>query len=278
MKNMLYKVFRISMLVLAVVMLKACVEPEDLVSENAGTGGLVVPITSNVPYKLNATPSIDVNITVPKGPGIESIEVHNLFTTVNGEVSNDVVLTTLNIANGNSSADVDQNFNITYSNLITGLLVGGNPLPADEADLSIGDNWTLSYVSVMSDGRRVVNNGTTGIGVANQYAGNYHCVGVFDHPTAGPRNIDEHKYLTPVDAFTCWTDLGDLGSAGYDIFILVNSDNSCTVTIGPQAITDVFMTPGQENSFDPATGVFVLHYFYIGAGGSRVISETYTPE
>ncbi|HLF34081.1 MAG TPA: DUF4361 domain-containing protein [Cyclobacteriaceae bacterium] len=278
MKKTINKVFQYSLLVLAVVFLKACIEPEDLVTGNAKTGGLVIPLTANVPYKLNATPSISIDINIPKGPGVTSIEVHNLFTTVDGETSNDVVMSTLNIGGGNSSADVEQSFSVTYTELINGISVGGNPLPANEGDLNIGDFWTLSYVSVMEDGRKVVNNGATGIGVANQYAGSYRCTGTFFHPTAGPRPIDEDKFLTAVDAFTCYTDLGDLGSAGYDIYIKVNADNSCTVTVGPKAITDVFMTPGEVNAYDPATGEFELHYFYIGATGNRVIEEFYVPQ
>jgi len=67
----------------------------------------------------------------------------------------------------------------------------------------------------MSDGRKVINNSTTNIGVANQYAGTYQVDGIFHHPTAGDRPINEEKFLTPIDAYTCWTTLGDLG-AGYD--------------------------------------------------------------
>jgi hypothetical protein len=279
MKNILYKVFQVSMLAVVVLALKACVNPVDLTTKDAKTGGLVVPVTSNVPYKLNATPSVAISLKIPMGPGIKSLEVHNMYTTVDGKTSNEVILTTLDINSGNSSKDVDQSFTVTYADLSKDLVIDGNPMPANEGALSIGDSWTLSYTSIMSDGRKVLNNGKTGIGVANAYAGNYQCVGIFHHPTAGDRPINQEKYLSPVDAYSCITALGDLGASGYDITITVNpEDNSVVVTKGVTSPVDVFNSVGLENSYNPATGVFVLHYYYIGGNGlARVIEETYTP-
>ncbi|MFA6128391.1 MAG: hypothetical protein WC699_13905 [Bacteroidales bacterium] len=50
-------------------------------------------------------------------------------------------------------------------------MIGGEPLPSDETLLPIGNSWRLSYVSVMQDGREVLNNATTTISFANIYAG-----------------------------------------------------------------------------------------------------------
>lgn len=263
---------------LTLFMFSGCLQNDDLTTENALEGGMVNPLTANVPYKLGATPSITVNLEVPKGPAITSIEVYNTYyDNVEGEVSNEVLVTTVDVGGANTSDLVEKSFPITYTDLKKDILVGGASLPDSELDLAIGNNWILSYVSIMSDGREVVNNASTNIAVANKYAGSYQCTGFFHHPTAGTRPINEEKFLTPIDAYSCWTALGDLGSAGYDITIKVEDDNSCTVTVGPGQITEVFMSGGETNAYDPATGEFDLHYFYVGSTGNRVIEENYEP-
>jgi hypothetical protein len=262
---------------LALFMFSGCLENVDLTTENALEGGMVKP-TGNIPYKLGATPSVAITITIPKGPAISSIEVYNTYyDNYDTLVSNEVLMTTVDVGGANSSADVNKTLSLTYADLKKDILVSGAGLPDSELELAIANAWVLKYVSVMSDGRKVVNNANTNIGVANQYAGSYQCTGIFHHPTAGDRPINEEKYLTPVDAFTCWTWLGDLGSSGYDIYIKVESDNSCTVTAGPNHVTDVFMSAGEVNAWDPVTGVFTLHYYYVGSTGNRVVEETYTP-
>ncbi len=277
MKKTIINILWFSLALLMIMALKACIQPEDLTTKDAKTGGLIVPQSSNVPYKLNATPKVDIDVLLPKGPGIASIEVHNIFTDTGNNVTNDVIIKTIDVGGANTSANVTKSLSVVYNDLIANLLLLSKPLPSKETDLAIGDYWTLSYTAVMNDGRKIVNNGTTNIGVANKYAGNYQCTGVFHHPTAGDRPINEEKYLTPIDAFSCYTGLGDLGSSGYDITITVNNDNSVTVSAGPNHVTDVFMTPGGENSYDPQTGIFILHYFYVGSTGNRVIDEKYTP-
>lgn len=263
---------------LTLFMFSGCLENDDLTTENALEGGMVNPITSNVPYKLGATPSITVNLEVPKGPAINSIEVYNTYyANDTGLVSNEVLVTTIDVAGANASDVVEKSFPVTYTDLKKDIVVAGGGLPDSELELAIGNNWILKYVSIMSDGREVINNASTNIAVANKYAGSYQCTGIFHHPTAGDRPINEEKFLTPVDAFSCYTALGDLGSSGYDINIKVESDNTCTVTWGPNQTTEVFMSSGEVNAWDPATGIFNLHYYYVGGTGNRVIEETYTP-
>ena len=64
----------------------ACNKSEDLVTDGAKTGGLVTP-TSSIPYKLGATPTVDIDVTIPMGPGIASVEVYNQYTSnATGEV------------------------------------------------------------------------------------------------------------------------------------------------------------------------------------------------
>lgn len=278
MKNIINKSIWVSSVFLLMFSLNSCLENTDLVTEEALTGGLVNPVTANFPYKLGATPNFTVDLSIPDGPGIASIKVMNSYTdNVAGVVSDEVLLTTVNLANSNAGKDVEKSITLTYADLSKGIKLDGESMPTDELVLNIGDFWILRYISVMADGREVVNNLVTTIAVANQYAGNYLCTGTFNHPTAGPRPINEEKFLTPVSASKCYTALGDLGGAGYDIYINVESDNTCTVTIGPGAITEVFMMAGLPNVFNPSDKSFDLNYFYTASSGDRIITEHYAP-
>lgn len=261
------------LLVLLLLVLGACNKNEVTVTKDAKEGGLVVPVTANFPYKLANTPTVPIELTVPAGPTIVSIEVYNTFYSTNDTASsNQVLMSTV------TSISASLTFTLTYADLKKDLLVKGNPLPDDETLLGIGSYWTLNYTAVMSDGRRVVNNAKTTISVANIYAGNYQCVGIFHHPTAGDRPINEEKFLSAISAYQVTSTTGDLG-ADYPLVITVNStDNSCTVAKLDPNPYDLLMTAGQNSRYDPATGVFYLYYYYVGGNGlSRVIEETYTP-
>jgi hypothetical protein len=278
MKNIFQKSIWVSSVFLLMFIANSCLENTDLVTENAKTGGLVNPVISNFPYKLGATPTFDVQLIVPKGPGIKSVKVMNSYTDqVAEEVSNEVVMKTIDVASANTAKELTKTLTLAYADLTSGLTLAGAAMPADELTLNIGDFWTIRYISVLADGREIVNNLTTTVAVANAYAGSYQCVGIFHHPTAGDRPINREKFLTPVTATKCYTELGDLGASGYDIYIDVQSDNTVVVTTGPNAVTDVFMTAGEVNAYIPADKSFNLHYYYVGGTGNRVVEEIYTP-
>ncbi len=278
MKNIFQKSIWASSVFLLMFTANSCMENTDILTENAKAGGLVKPVTANFPYKLGATPTFDVVVIVPVGPAITSIKVMNSYTNKKDTLlSNEVVMSTINVAGANATEELSQTFTLAYADLIKDLVINSGAMSANELTLNIGDFWTFRYVAVMSDGREVVNNAKTTIAVANQYAGNYECTGVFTHPVNGPRNISEEKFLTPVTATKCWCWLGDLGGSGYDIYIDVQDDNTCVVTKGPNAITDVFMSAGLTNAFNPVNKNFDLNYFYVGGTGNRVIEENYEP-
>ncbi len=254
----------------------ACNESEDLVTSDVQTGGLVVP-TANVPYKLGATPTVDINLTIPVGPGIASVEVYNIYTDTSGVSTNEFLMKTIDIGSGNTAADMTKPYSITYADLINGLQLNGAPLPSDETLLPIGAYWELSYISVMADGaRKVVNNATTTIAVANIYAGWYLCTGTFHHPTAGDRPINEEKFLVPETAYSCRIPAGDLGGSGYFVTITVDpATNDVSFSAGEP--TDFFPQDGKRSFYNPLNGTFELWYYYVGANGNRVIDEVYTP-
>ncbi len=254
----------------------ACNKSEDLVTAEAKTGGLVSPLTS-IPYKLGNTPKIDIPVFLPLGPAITTIEVYNkYYSNAQKAFSNEVLLRTISVNGKNEKADATETYSVTYANLIASLKVNNIALPTNELLAPIGDYWTLSYVAILSDGRKVINNTKTNISVANRYAGFYQVTGTFNHPTAGIRPINEKKFLTPINAVTCTTSIGDLGSAGYFMDITVNQTNN-DVTFSNGTPVAIIPTAGKRSYFDPATGKFFLYYFYVGGSGNRVIEEVYTP-
>jgi hypothetical protein len=274
--RIIFNVF-LPMLALGLI-LSACQKNDDLLTADAKTGGLAIP-TKSVPYKLGATPTVPLQLTVPMGPGISKIEVFNQYTrSADGVTSNKVLMSTIDIASGNVTAEMVKDFSVAYADLKNGLTLDGAALPDDETLLPIGDSWKLSYESIMADGRRVVNNGKTNIAVANIYAGTYQCTGVFTHPTAGPRPINEEKFLTPLSAYSCSIPAGDLGSSGYSVTITVDPATN-DVSFSEGVPTDMFaQTGGDKRSYyEPSTGKFYLHYFYVGATGNRLMDEEYTP-
>lgn len=106
--------------------------------------------------------------------------------------------------------------------------------------------------------------------VKNKYHGLYHATGVFIHPTAGPRDIDEDKELVTVEPNSVQANLGDLGGAGYQMILTINADN--TVSIAKFGATPNIDYQG-PNTYDPATKTFTLNYSYNGAGGPRIVRE-----
>jgi hypothetical protein len=273
------KVFLLVFTVLG-LLFSACNKSEDLVTADSKTGGLVVP-TSSIPYKLGATATVDITVEIPLGPGIVSIEVYNQYTQQPTEEtpliqSNQVLMQTMDVSMANATELVTKTLSITYNDLRKDIVLDGAGLPSDETLLPIGDFWQLSYISVMEDGRKVVNNGTTDISVANIYAGFYQCVGVFHHPTAGDRPINEEKFLTPLSAYSCNLPAGDLGGAGYSVTITVDPATN-DVSFSNGAPVEMLPQTDKRSYYDPDTKKFYLYYFYVGGTGNRVIDEEYTP-
>jgi len=288
MKKNIYKIVGLLMVIQGLFFLNSCTEPVDYFTGedmNYGTGGLIESLTANVPYKVGLTTNIDLNIDVLAGPQISKVEVYCQFTSkANGQSTNELI-GTIDVGGANANAVVSKSISVDYAKLTTGLVLNGASIPVETA-LAIGDYFTVTYVSIMDDGRSVVNNDKSNIAIANKYAGPYHCVGTFDHPTAGVRDVDEEKYLTPIDITTCWGDAGDLGYAGYTVTlsvetttVVVGGKTMFTVNCGtpPGGAAEMANYPGEENYYDPATGEYHVSYFYVGGTGNRIMREVWTP-
>ncbi len=276
MKNIINKTYILLFAMIALV-LNSCVEPVDLITSNVNTGGLVVPVTKNVPYKLGATASFDVTVTVPVGPAITSIEVYKVFTTVDGESSSKVLQTSIPVSGGNVSAEVETSYTLTYADLKSGITVGGSALPDDETDLSIGDSWRMEYISVMADdSRQVVNNAGTTVSVANFFAGAYISNVTYDHPTAGMQidGVDYKKDLLALDATKCETYMS--GWTDVQLYITILGPNTVIVESNPDEWDELHTIDWGTNSYDPVTGNIDIYYGYTRSNGTRKFEEHFT--
>jgi len=267
-------IFSALSLIIAVFMFVSCDKTfDDLMTADVKTGGIIVP-TSAVPYKLGSTPSVDIVLDIPKGPGIDAVEVYRTYT------GKTVVLDqTIDVGSANTSDDVSKSVSYTYAQLIADL-----GMSADEGTLNIGDKWTLSYVSVMEDGRKVDVSNKTTIAVANFFAGSYEKHYIYHHPSYGtyPDDIygDEvyNVDLVAKNAYEC----DDWFGSWEDNIVTIHIDAAANYAI---TVTTDRSDAGIGNPYDPAvvptydsvTGVIHIYYFYSGAGGYRFFDITYTP-
>lgn len=267
-------IFSALSLTFAVLVFVSCDKTfDDLMTADAKTGGLLSP-TSSIPYKLGSTPSISITLDIPKGPGIQSVEVYRTYTD-----KTEVLDQTIEVGSANASDDVTKTLSYTYSQLIAGL-----GMPADESTLTIGDKWTLRYVSVMDDGRKVDVSGKTTVAVANFFAGPYVKDMKYFHPTAGGSYP-----TTPYSAYTENIDLVALNASECDdwfgvwedtkVIIHINPDNSVQLTFIDRSDVNQGDPNNPDNvcSYDPVTGVIKLYYNYAGSGGFRIFWVVYTP-
>jgi hypothetical protein len=149
------------------------------------------------------------------------------------------------------------------------------PFQIITSKIDLSQKYMLPLVIASADNGAVVasnlNAALISVVVKNAYEGDYHATGVFHHPVAGDRDIDEDKYLSTVDGTTVLAPLGDLGGAGYRMKLRINADN--TVTITPDGATPNIDQHWGANFYDPDTKSFHLHYSY-NVAAPRIIEET----
>ena len=284
-------IFSALSLILTVVLLNSCTKNyTDLMTADVKTGGLVVP-TKSIAYLLGATPSVSVALSVPKGPGITSVEIYNQYLRRADTVySNTVLMKTIDVTSANTSDEATEDYTINYADLIAGISVGGSPLPSDENLLPIGDTWTLTYVSVMADGRRVDNSNTTKIDVSNRWAASYMLSGYvlrsdpFDPVLSGPYHNIPWKLATnsakSVIYFKThyWAD-GSTGISGIGPWILTIDDSAGPDAPMPVAVTDaanpaVKNNPTYNSRYEPSTKTFYISVFWGSGPTNRAAVDT----
>jgi hypothetical protein len=262
-------------LIFVVLMLTSCDKTyTDLMTSEAKTGGIITP-TKSFPYKLGGTKNFNISLNIPKGPGVASIEVYRTYTG-----KTEVLDQTIDVGSANATEAKTIEVSYNYSKLIAGL-----NLPADEGLLKIGDAWSLRYVSVMEDGRKVDVSTKSLISVANFFAGSYALLMKYFHPTAGGTypttayggDRKSNVSLVAISAYECqdyfgvWTD--NL------VTIKIMPDYTVTLTFNrSDAVMGDPLNPANICSYDPVTGIIKLYYYYPGASGPRIFWAVYTPK
>lgn len=275
MKKIIISFFSIVFVVSVIATFNSCeLKKTDYFTSNVKTGGLLFP-QSTFPYKLGETTNFTIRVNIPKGPGIESIEVSRTYTDIDIVVVDQTI--DVNSANENDDAYIDIDYD--YAALISGL----TGMPADDNELNIGDSWTLTYVAIMEDGRRVICASATSIGVANFFAGTYDSEVNYHHPSRGayPDNgaiSNFEKNLLAINANTCQTVFAVWSNL---CWITINEDNSIGYIVADDWGYDVTLgVPGYPelvSFYDPITRNIQLYYNYSGPTGYRIFHELFTP-
>jgi len=112
------------------------------------------------------------------------------------------------------------------------------------------------------------------IAIKNKYHGTYHASGIFHHPTAGDRAINEDKSLTTVGSNSVKANMGDLGGSGYQMILTIDPSTN-NVTITPAGVTPNIDQHWGPNFYDPVTKSFHLNYSY-NTSAPRIVEETIT--
>lgn len=181
-------------LILALSFVTSCIdEDNDELTGDAITGGLLTLNNTAIGYVVGNGATYTATGSVYQGSvQTEKVEVYKSFTSsASGETSNETLYDTVNITETTLGANGTFSTSFNYEDLISGLTLGGSPLPASDAALNIGDFWTLRYVSTLSNGKVVSNSGTTKVSVGTRFAGlystieaEYYRIGVLTYTTA----------------------------------------------------------------------------------------------
>lgn len=166
-----------SLAIIAAISFASCVADNDELTDGAKTGGLLQINNSLVGYVVGngLTSPYSASFTIFQGNvKTTQVDIYKVFKSAVLGTSNEVFLKTVTVPASPQSQTV--NFDVTYNELIAGLLVGGNPLPASDALLNIGDSWTLKYVSKTSNGDSNLNASTTKVSVGTRFAGKYRVI------------------------------------------------------------------------------------------------------
>jgi hypothetical protein len=233
-------------------------------------------VVNFVPVNLatNEPAAEDINVTVVAKP--ELVDDYNTANETDYSVPPDNMLTILNpggivtIKKGEHTGYLQAKFRINDY---------------------LGASWAAGYAitSIDKPGYVISGNLSTGIAaivVKNPWDGDYTVTGYLSHPSA-PRAIKMTKTINTVTAVTSETDLGDLGASNYAFDFDVDGSNNLVNWVAKGATPPApgsgfifgadnaagnadfpaadFNHTQYNNTYDPATHTFWMHYGYNGA-------------
>lgn len=186
-------------------------DSEDLLTGNAITGGLLSFDKTAIAYVVGDGAVYTASGSVYQGKvQTTGIDVYKSFTSsTTGESTNEELLESVTISNTEIGQSPAFETSFSYEDLISGLTLGGNPLPTSDSALSIGDFFTLRFVSTLSTGEKVSNGPTVKVSVGTRFAGSYrpvygeyYRIGVLTYTTADWEAFCPVTVIESVDATT----------------------------------------------------------------------------
>lgn len=156
-------------------------ENDNVLTGGAKTGGLLNVTSGLVSYAVGNGNDYKYPVSFDVFQGdvkTTKVEIYKMFSTtiqVDGlpviVSSNQVLWKTIDVSTIQQYQKI--NFDVTYSELISGLTINGSPLPLSDSLLKIGDSWSLSYVATTNMGDVHLNAQTTKVSVGTRFAGTY---------------------------------------------------------------------------------------------------------
>lgn len=200
--------FLFFLLILGVVFTQCTIEPQDN-TEGAMEGGQIIMDNASFNYVVGDGSAYDFSMLVLQNEDFPVAKVQlykSALITVDGvqQATNEVLAEEITV-DGTDPVNITSS-GYDYAALIDGLTVGGNPLPASDGELSIGDRFIFRIVSVLENGNEFQQAYQVNLTVSTRFAGKYRFVeGVYYRlgvlTSAGDYWFDEYQFES-VDAVT----------------------------------------------------------------------------
>lgn len=282
---------------LFILLVGACDGVDDLVTENAETGGLVEVQTPLLSYVVGDDVDYTVSLKVFQGD-VKTTKINVLKKFTSGDdVSDEIVLTTIDVTEDLTAL---YSFTTDFAALREGLTLNGSALPTSDSDLTIGDFWTLTYEAETSQGNTFRNADVTKISVSTRLAGLYTISrGWYIHPSTAPGLASDYsgsysRVIESVDAV--YYRMGDIGpwenevdnffyfrvdennnmiipkEWNGELQLIWGADELATCADNPLELPDVTCNTTVELS-DDGHDIINVSYGYIRSSGTRQFDE-----
>jgi hypothetical protein len=240
--------------------------------------------------------NVQVKITNTTGTAPSDITVYI--------AKNDAVVSDYNSVNGTTYTAVASNSTAVQYDFTKPVIIKAGqrtalvPIKVNVALLNLSLQNALGIVIQSASGASVNNSQNQAkllidISFKNIYDADYTTSGYFFHPSS-PRALSDDKHLYTVGAATCEAGLGDLYPSNYYFIFDISGTNTLTNWVAdlatPAAPNSGFMTldnpggtvytvtpgPGTSpwlsttynNTYNPSTYTFYMHYGYVASGGT----------
>lgn len=300
------KILKLSLFSFLALGMFSCVDDDnDTLTGDKNVGGLLSVETLAITYAQGSAPTdaLSASLSVFQGrEKVETVDVYKQYFRLDGSTllkSNNVLLKSVNFPVENQHESLTFSFN--YNELISGVVFEGQPLPADDATLEIGDYWLLTYVAKLTDGRTEhlnVKSTKVNVSCGSFLAGNYSnrtvrtetgTVYTFANDLVTP--IADGLYVSsyigpyycagqaPGSANTIQLPAGT--RAGYTFSDVCNVIGLDTQNLASAFTNEVRQSAAQKalSNVNPVTGVITVHYsiFFTGNTVERPFVTTLTP-